>query len=241
MTPISKDSIIGFLLVGLACDHVYFSSGFRLGKVKSREETLDRDEEINALLQVGKHMQTAERMGAVTSEDSFALDRGQSGAETSWFSKDAPPPPKEGKPHCRCISAQAGTRMAQIGKTDVLYPSDVGSHCAAWDNDVFPGHCEKEDQVPGRGKGWCARNWCYVDPCSCDLGVAAMTSYYFQNVTYNGRKLHFSYATCDNEHEEREPCSQHTAAQDCKAAENCEWTGQMCLQFELAPLCAKPA
>lgn len=161
--------------------------------------------------------------------------------EEWWWSSD--PKPVDvgpgGHPACRCVPVTVGLGAATIGDSTVMFPEQVGRKCHAWDNDVYPGACEDDDQIPGRGQGWCARKWCYVDPCKCDLRTAPMQSSYFPNATYNGKRLHFSYATCDSKSSRTQSlCSNYRDEAVCTNARPCDWTGDRCVPMELAPLCS---
>lgn len=79
----------------------------------------------------------------------------------------------------------------------VEYPADVGGHCQAWDDGVAPS-CE-EGGTPGEGQDWCAKKWCYVDPCSCNISIQPKASNYFPTAFLDGRPLYYSYATCGDE------------------------------------------
>lgn len=142
-----------------------------------------------------------------------------------------------GQPSCPCVPVTVGLGAASIGGSTIMFAESVGRKCHAWDNDVFPGACEDDDQIPGRGKGWCARKWCYVDPCKCDLKTMPMQSMYFPNATYNGKKLYFSYSTCQSKVVEGQACMSHKTEKECTEVRPCDWTGDHCVPMELAPLC----
>jgi hypothetical protein len=81
-----------------------------------------------------------------------------------------------------------GNTLASIGDKELPYPADLGAHCEAWDLAYHP-------ECPG--ETWCSKKWCYVDPCNCD-GIPALPkpSTYIPGGLFQGRPVHFSYATC---------------------------------------------
>lgn len=104
---------------------------------------------------------------------------------------------KWGKEDCRCVGivGQEGTTSMMIGddpKKYEDYPADTGSTCDSWDKDNHP-DCEGDD-----APDWCESRWCYVDPCSCDLGKDSPPkgSFYLPDSTFQGKPLFYSYATC---------------------------------------------
>jgi len=120
---------------------------------------------------------------------------------------------------CPCISplaakiaACATTGDCQAGPTadlinvnlngvNVTYPAATGTTCGAWDNGNYPGACLSASvtsvaQNPGFGAGWCAQEWCYVDPCNCDLATKPKLSVYVPNALYNNKPVFYSYSTC---------------------------------------------
>lgn len=102
-----------------------------------------------------------------------------------------------GSASCPCIGFDniSGSTLVLSGSTKLQYPADVGAHCAAWDDDRDPFSC-KDNQHPGIGKGWCAQQWCFVDPCNCDLPLEPKASTYLPDAQYQGKPLYYSYATC---------------------------------------------
>eukprot|EP00933_Yihiella_yeosuensis_P007570 TRINITY_DN11265_c0_g1_i1.p1 TRINITY_DN11265_c0_g1~~TRINITY_DN11265_c0_g1_i1.p1 ORF type:complete len:410 (-),score=87.77 TRINITY_DN11265_c0_g1_i1:484-1713(-) len=107
-----------------------------------------------------------------------------------------------GNPKCPCIglSIREGTTEVRINdKVKAIYPADFGASCQAWDNDRNPVSC-KDGQKPGKDNGWCAEQWCYVDPCNCELDVPATKSPadagYLPHASYQGKGVWYSYATC---------------------------------------------
>jgi hypothetical protein len=80
---------------------------------------------------------------------------------------------------------------------DVRFPGDYGTRCMAWENGVHP-NC-LNGSIPGIDKDWCTMKWCFVDPCNCNLPVPPRAASTMVNGTYRGRKLFYSYLTCDNE------------------------------------------
>ncbi|CAE7523760.1 unnamed protein product [Symbiodinium pilosum] len=99
-----------------------------------------------------------------------------------------------GKPKCKCIglSGLRGSLYINISRQLSEFPADLGSSCQAWDNERHP-DCQGENQP-----GWCSRQWCYVDPCSCSVEEPPKVSAYFPRATYGNRPLYYSYETCNS-------------------------------------------
>lgn len=92
---------------------------------------------------------------------------------------------------CPCIGINEveGETIASLksGKK-VPYPADIGARCDAWDAD---------HHADCPGESWCKSKWCYVDPCNCkDLDILPKPSVVLPEAKYQGKPLHFSYATC---------------------------------------------
>merc|ERR1719238_1730536 len=68
---------------------------------------------------------------------------------------------------CPCvgIDGAVGEVNLTINGIVVSYPANFGTSCEAWDDERYPGACEAGGK-PGKGKGFCAEKWCYVDPCT---------------------------------------------------------------------------
>jgi len=100
-----------------------------------------------------------------------------------------------GLPNCPCIGIdnREGEVMATMkGGKQVPYPADMGGRCKAWDADKNP-KC-LGDKPPT----WCESKWCYVDPCNCDkVSPYPKPAVYLPDSQYQGKPVHFSYATCD--------------------------------------------
>jgi len=133
------------------------------------------------------------------------------------------------------------------GNGDVsVYPADVGTSCQAWENDRWPG-CHKGEN-PGKDNGWCAQQWCYVDPCKCSgLRVRPKPSMAMKtlNATYKGRPVYYSYATCGGTDtwSEEEKCEKLQKKEGCDSAGACIWGGDFCVTKELYSVtqsCLKP-
>eukprot|EP00928_Gymnodinium_smaydae_P046983 TRINITY_DN31328_c0_g1_i1.p1 TRINITY_DN31328_c0_g1~~TRINITY_DN31328_c0_g1_i1.p1 ORF type:complete len:381 (+),score=86.02 TRINITY_DN31328_c0_g1_i1:74-1216(+) len=117
----------------------------------------------------------------------------------SKHSSDSGKAPKFGDAECPCINidgVKGGINLTIEGNS-VPYPADLGASCKAWDDDVYPG-CEK-DGDPGKGNGFCGQEWCYVDPCNCNIGVTPKVSVVLPDGTYQGNAVYWSYATCGSE------------------------------------------
>jgi len=95
-----------------------------------------------------------------------------------------------GSSGCTCIGVAQlnGTRPLYYDGAWIDYPQGAGSSCAAWDENRHP-DCSAADPPD-----WCSQPWCYVDPCSCDVANEKATS--LPGVIFQGKPLHYSYATC---------------------------------------------
>lgn len=89
------------------------------------------------------------------------------------------------------IDGQPGNTVVSFGEKKVKYPADVGATCNAWDKELHP-ECTDDAKTP---PAWCAKRWCYVDPCHCDRDIWEAASY-LPGATYQGKPLYFSYASC---------------------------------------------
>jgi hypothetical protein len=120
-------------------------------------------------------------------------------------------PENYGNEDCRCVGIDnlEGETIATVaeGKKE-SYPADLGARCEAWDLDNHP-------KCPGAS--WCKQQWCYVDPCKCKLGVAPKAATYIPGAKYQGKPVHFSYATCDAK-------DSYTAEEDKKTFKQIEKT-----------------
>ncbi|CAK0891225.1 unnamed protein product [Prorocentrum cordatum] len=146
-----------------------------------------------------------------------------------------------GKRGCPCIGIGdgAGATEVQLGQNRVAYPAGLGARCEAWDQGRHP-----DCRGPGAGE-WCARKWCYVDPCSCNLAVAPRGSSYLNGTTHLGRPLHYSYAACGNEdpRPDGDACAGLSRlvceGGGVEAAARCRWdhAGGRCVSWGLPALC----
>lgn len=157
------------------------------------------------------------------------------------FTKEVP---QAGNHGCRCIGFDnmPGTTEVIAGGKTIAYPAEIGGSCDSWDMDTHP-EC-KGDKMPD----WCRSNWCYVDPCSCDLpdGKVPKISAYLPNQTFTGKNLYYSYETCNakdtwTEKGNPDACVNQKSKVDCAEHMRCSWTGTHCLGTELVdhPLCKK--
>lgn len=98
---------------------------------------------------------------------------------------------KYGDVDCPCVGIDEVDGKTQATLKDgssVAYPADLGSRCEAWDANKHP-------KCPG--ESWCKQKWCYVDPCKCKgVPVLPKPSIYLPGAMYQGKPVHFSYATC---------------------------------------------
>lgn len=147
---------------------------------------------------------------------------------------------------CPCVGFDGvdGTTIVTISKDKTVeYPLELGGTCQAWDDNRYPGSCQKGGK-PGPGKGWCAQKWCYVDPCNCNIPVPPKVSAYLPKGTYQAKPIYYSYATCGGKdewtagHHESACVNQKTAA-DCGKLDKCGWSGSKCLGKEVLGQCSQ--
>merc|ERR1719386_331750 len=103
-----------------------------------------------------------------------------------------------------------------------------GAKCGAWDAGRHP-DCTKPNPP-----NWCAKKWCYVSPCGCKLEIPPKLSIYMPHVSYQGKPLYYSYATCGEEDTftgEKSPtaCVNQKTEVACTGLSKCAWTGKECL------------
>jgi len=147
-----------------------------------------------------------------------------------------------GSATCPCIGfggLEGETEVTIYGKK-FDYPADLGSTCKAWDNNMHP-MC-KEGETPGPDNGWCAQQWCYVDPCNCDLKVLPKASAYLPDATFQGKPVYFSYTTCGGNDQwsadfHKDACVNQRSEEDCKALTKCAWDGEKCGGKEIMGMC----
>jgi len=132
----------------------------------------------------------AEQTKASISMEESESDEHESKKEQKKASTEAEVKP-QGHEDCPCIGINEleGETVATLknGK-QVPYPADLGGECKAWD-------LKKHPSCPGAA--WCEQEWCYVDPCNCkNVAVLPKPSIYLPGAKYQGKPVHFSYATC---------------------------------------------
>lgn len=108
-----------------------------------------------------------------------------------------------GDPKCPCIgfdNMQGEVEVVIDKKTKTWYPAEIGGTCKAWDYLHYPTECNTghDDDFVRNGTyaEWCSHQWCYVDPCNCELPIEPKVSKYMPDATYQGKTLYYSYATC---------------------------------------------
>jgi len=149
-----------------------------------------------------------------------------------------------GSSECPCVGFDdvEGTTVVAIGESKMDYPLMLGGSCQAWDNDRHPS-CKKGEK-PGLGEGWCAQQWCYVDPCNCNIPVAPKVSSYMPDATYQAKPIYYSYATCGGkdswtaEHH-KEACVNQKSLESCTKLDKCAWSGSKCLGKEVLGQCSQ--
>jgi len=123
-----------------------------------------------------------------------------------------------GSAGCRCVGFDnsPGTTNVTIGGKQVEYPAEIGGQCKAWDLGSNP------DCKGANPSAWCAKKWCFVDPCSCSgLPAPPKTSDYLGEGTFQGKPVHYSYATCGeiDDYSSAEKKKEAEAGFDCAAHE----------------------
>lgn len=160
-------------------------------------------------------------------------------------------PPAYGHRHCPCVGVAGarGSRPLKTGSTTSVYPEDAGSFCSPWDDGRFVGNCTESDQTPSQGQGWCAEDWCYVDPCNCNIPVAPTLAPYEPGAVVSGRPLYYSHATCKapgqwaakidaaaciHQYDEAECLSMKTT----ESSAECAWVRKQCVPAQLKEACS---
>mmetsp|Transcript_304 Transcript_304/g.642 ORF Transcript_304/g.642 Transcript_304/m.642 type:complete len:332 (+) Transcript_304:49-1044(+) len=145
---------------------------------------------------------------------------------------------KWGKEKCRCVGYDGtpGTVNVTIDKKELKYPADTGATCESWDAKRHP------DCVGDKPADWCKQEWCYVDPCECELDVPPKTSSYLPSGMVNGKPVYFSYATCGTSDSfsatNKESCVFQKSQDNCTKLEKCAWDGKACLGKDIVKTCS---
>lgn len=99
-----------------------------------------------------------------------------------------------GDPKCPCIGVDFVKGGKEVTHHHVdgksVYAVDSGSSCSTWD------HAEHPLCKDGDGPEFCGQEWCYVDPCDCDIEIPPKPSIYMEKATFQGHRVHYSYHTC---------------------------------------------
>eukprot|EP00928_Gymnodinium_smaydae_P083436 TRINITY_DN66676_c0_g1_i1.p1 TRINITY_DN66676_c0_g1~~TRINITY_DN66676_c0_g1_i1.p1 ORF type:complete len:298 (+),score=41.33 TRINITY_DN66676_c0_g1_i1:77-970(+) len=159
-----------------------------------------------------------------------------------------------GNDKCPCIDIGMVKPTVTIGNDTLEYGDpdgeqiSLGSKCKAWDDGQYPGSCENDLQTPGKGKDWCAKSWCYVNPCKCTIAVEPKLSSYLPDKTFEGHKIYYSYATCGSEdswtaENSEVACVNLKTKTECTNKDTCAWVEdkEKCLGKDLANECADSA
>ncbi|CAE7306956.1 GST1 [Symbiodinium natans] len=152
-----------------------------------------------------------------------------------------------GHANCKCIGiAGLSGNLSVNFSTESPFPADLGSSCQKWDEGRHP-DCRGEDPP-----GWCHRQWCYVDPCSCSIEEPPKVSTYFPKATYGHKPLYYSYESCNSfdtfTFDSRSACVNQESEARCLALggdpedpeiRKCAWGGPeiKCLGKELLHVC----
>jgi hypothetical protein len=131
-----------------------------------------------------RHMRGSIELANVDASSAAANKNGTALIPTSYGNQD-----------CRCVGIDyivGSTQATMSDGSKVSYPADLGARCQAWDMAKHP-KCH-DQAVP---EDWCYQKWCYVDPCKCKLSVLPKPSVYIAGAKFQGKAVHYSYATCD--------------------------------------------
>jgi len=131
-----------------------------------------------------------------------------------------------GKNACRCIGIDnlQGYYATQVNFHHTQYTAETGASCGAWDKGSHP---ECKGAVPPQ---WCSQQWCYVDPCDCDLDVLPKIT--TVGIKYQGRHAYYSYDTCSAmdffSEGDGDACVKQKSQGDCEQNAKCAWYGSRC-------------
>lgn len=153
-----------------------------------------------------------------------------------------------GNAKCKCIGivGLSGDLRVNISNQQFRFPADLGSSCQSWDDGRHP-DCRKAEQP-----GWCHRQWCYVDPCTCNIEELPKVSTYFPRANYRKKALYYSYEACHSfdtfTYDSHSACVNQETEAKCLALggdpddpkiRKCAWGGPeiKCLGKELLHVC----
>jgi len=150
-----------------------------------------------------------------------------------------------GRNECKCIGIEGedgSTEFLVSGKT-IAFPANAGTECGAWDLESNPECSGNLTEIPA----WCAKRWCFVDPCSCALDVPPKTSSYLPHARVGGKSVYFSYDTCGDEDvwtakNHKHACVNQKSEKACQKLAKCGWDVQKskCLGKDLLEECKHP-
>jgi len=132
-------------------------------------------------------------------------------------------PHSYGSSKCPCVGIDevGGTTEVTAGGQKVDYPADLGARCQAWDEKRAPGDCTGANPA-----SWCSKQWCYVDPCNCDIPDIPKISAYLPDAKYQGKPVYYSYETCGAKDEyttknHKEACVNQPSKDVCNGKPKC--------------------
>lgn len=139
---------------------------------------------------------------------------------------------------CKCIGFAniSGTATVTIKEKEYEYPADFGSYCSKWDDKNHPS-CKGDKPA-----AWCKQEWCYVDPCSCDLNVTPKKLTYVPGTSYQGKPLFYSYSACGTKdsyssEENAKACPNFASESKCEKQSQCTWLSSKCVHKDLKEVC----
>jgi len=153
-------------------------------------------------------------------------------------------PHSYGSSKCPCVGFDevGGTTEVTVGGQQVDYPADLGASCQAWDEKRAPGDCTGLNPA-----SWCSKQWCYVDPCNCDIPDIPKISAYLPDSKYQGKPVYYSYETCGAKDEyttknHKEACVNQPSKDVCNGKPKCKWSDDKhkCGGKDVMGYCLKP-
>lgn len=127
---------------------------------------------------------------------------------------------------CRCkgilnvtVPETNGAIHYSTPQTEFDLPSEYGSYCKAWDipeslnGQIFLTACAESNRA---FNPWCSEEWCFVDPCSCDMPDVAQSNMFSDQYPSSRGRLAFSYLSCAQ-------CWRRKTQAECTQTVQCRW------------------
>jgi len=180
---------MGDMLGGMWKDMRMFEMPFYAEHVQEEIHHLKKEERVLEA-KVEEAQGKLRKSGKKGEEQSKATEDSDDGEEKLSNVAATSGEPHYGSPHCQCIGIDEldGSTTVKVSGEKVSFPADLGARCEAWD-------AKKHPDCPG--ESWCEQKWCYVDPCKCkNLPALPKPTTYLPDANYQGKPVHYSYATC---------------------------------------------